>query len=88
MDFMEDIELYNLAMDNAYALIVGDVELDEMIIELDNEDEDEDILPLPFNPFSGDKISNSMIDIVINHYTGLEEYEKCARLVKAKEKNA
>jgi|TARA_R110000787_G_scaffold121826_1_gene232722 hypothetical protein len=88
MDFMEDIELYNLAMDNAYALIVGDVELDEMIIELDNEDEDEDILPLPFNPFSGDKISNSMIDIVINHYTGLEEYEKCARLVKAKEINA
>tara|TARA_R110000751_G_scaffold90045_1_gene176962 strand:+ start:183 stop:449 length:267 start_codon:yes stop_codon:yes gene_type:complete len=88
MDFMEDIELYNLAMDNAYALIVGDVELDEMIIELDNEDEDEDILPLPFNPFSGDKISNSMIDIVINHYTGLEEYEKCARLVKAKESNA
>ena len=88
MDFMEDIELYNLAMDNAYALIVGDVELDEMIIELDNEDEDEDILPLPFNPFSGNKISNSMIDIVINHYTGLEEYEKCARLVKVKEKNA
>ena len=88
MDFMEDIELYNLAMDNAYALIVGDVELDEMIIELDNEDEEDDILPLPFNPFSGNKISNSMIDIVINHYTGLEEYEKCARLVKVKEKNA
>jgi hypothetical protein len=88
MDFMEDIELYNLAMDNAYALIVGDMKLDEMIIELDNEDEDDDILPLPFNPFSGNKISNSMIDIVINHYTGLEEYEKCARLVKVKEKNA
>ena len=87
MDFMEDIELYNLAMDNAYALIVGDMKLDEMIIELDDEDED-DILPLPFNPFSGEKISNSMIDVVINHYTGLEEYEKCARLVKAKEENA
>ena len=85
---MEDIELYNLAMDNAYALIVGDMKLDEMIIELDNEDEEDDILPLPFNPFSGNKISNSMIDIVINHYTGLEEYEKCARLVKVKEKNA
>tara|TARA_R100000544_G_C2219807_1_gene56771 strand:+ start:272 stop:538 length:267 start_codon:yes stop_codon:yes gene_type:complete len=88
MDFMEDIELYNLAMDNAYALIVGDMKLDEMIIELDNEDEEDDILPLPFNPFSGNKISNSMIDIVINHYTGLEEYEKCAQLVKVKEKNA
>jgi len=90
MDFMEDIELYNLAMDNAYALIVGDMKLDEMIIELDDEDEDEDedILPLPFNPFDGEKISDSMIDIVINHYTDLEEYEKCARLVKAKEDNA
>ena len=87
MDFMEEIELYNLAMDNAYALIVGDMKLDEMIIELDDEDED-DILPLPFNPFSGEKISDSMIDVVINHYTGLEEYEKCARLVKAKEGNA
>jgi len=87
MDFMEEIELYNLAMDNAYALIVGDMKLDEMIIELDDEDED-DMLPLPFNPFSGEKISDSMIDVVINHYTGLEEYEKCARLVKAKEGNA
>lgn len=83
MDFMEEIELYNRAMDNAYALIVGDIKLDEMMIELDDEDED-DILPLPFNPFSGDKISNSMIDLVINHYTDLEEYEKCAELMKAK----
>lgn len=87
MDFMEEIELYNRAMDNAYALIVGDMKLDEMMIEIDDEDED-DILPLPFNPFSGDRISDSMIDVVINHYTGLEEYEKCARLVKAKEENA
>ena len=86
MDFMEEIALYNLAMDNAYALIVGDLKLDELMIELDHEGDeyDDDVLPLPFNPFSGDVISDSMIDIVINHYTGLEEYEKCARLVEAK----
>ena len=85
MDFMEEIALYNLAMDNAYSLIVGDLKLDEMMIELDHEgDEHDDVLPLPFNPFDGRDISDSMIDIVINHYTGLEEYEKCARLVKAK----
>ena len=59
MDFMEEIALYNLAMDNAYALIVGDLKLDEMMIELDHEGDEYD-------------------------YTGLEEYEKCARLVKAK----
>jgi len=89
MDFMEEIALYNLAMENAYALIVGDLKLDELMIELDYEDnEHDDVLPLPFNPFSGDDISNSMIDIVINHYTGLEEYEKCARLVKAKKSDS
>jgi hypothetical protein len=42
------------------------------------------VLPLPFNPFNGKKVSNSVIDIVINHYTGLEEYEKCAKLLEAK----
>jgi hypothetical protein len=83
MDFMEQISFYNLAMDNAYALIVGKIHLDEMMIELD-EEEDVGAFPLPFNPFDGKIISNSMIDIVINHYTGLEEYEKCAELVKAK----
>ena len=83
MDFMEEIALYNLAMDNAYSLIVGDLKLDELMIELDNE-EGEDVLPLPFNPFNGKKVSNSVIDIVINHYTGLEEYEKCAKLLEAK----
>lgn len=83
MDFIEEIALYNLAMDNAYSLIVGDLKLDEMMLELEDE-EDDDMLPLPFNPFNGEKVSNSMIDVVINHYTGLEEYEKCAKLVKAK----
>ena len=89
MDFMEEIALYNLAMDNAYALIVGDLKLEEMMIELDNEgDEDNDVLPLPFNPFNGKDLSDSMIDIVIDHYTGLEDYEKCARLVKAKKSDS
>jgi hypothetical protein len=89
MDFMEEIALYNSAMDNAYALIVGDLKLEEMMIELDNEgDEDNDVLPLPFNPFNGKALSDSMIDIVIDHYTGLEDYEKCARLVKAKKSDS
>ena len=83
MDFIEEIALYNLAMDNAYSLIVGDLKLDEMMLELEDE-EDDDMLPLPFNPFNGEKVSNSMIDVVINHYTGLAEDERCAKLVKAK----
>lgn len=89
MDFMEEIALYNSAMDNAYALIVGDLKLEEMMIELDNAgDEDNDVLPLPFNPFNGKDLSDSMIDIVIDHYIELEDYEKCARLVKAKKSDS
>jgi hypothetical protein len=38
MDFMEEIALYNLAMDNAYSLIVGDLKLDELMLELDDEE--------------------------------------------------
>jgi len=88
MDFLEEIELYNSAMDNAYNLITGKMSVDELFVEFDESEDEEDILPLPFNPFLSEKFSNALIDVVIDHYTQYEEYEKCAELVKIKEKNA
>jgi len=86
MDFLEEIELYNSAMDNAYNLITGKIDVDDMFIEFDEGDDDA-LLPLPFNPFMSEKYSNALIDVVIEHFSHYEEYEKCAELVKIKEIN-
>jgi hypothetical protein len=85
MDFMEDLELYNEAMINAYNVITKKVSIDEVFIELEDEDEEElREFPLPFNPFLHEDISNDEIDLVIEHFSLLEEYEMCAELVKCK----
>ena len=84
MDFMKDIELYNQAMQNAYDLITKRKTIDEIFYELDEELIDE--FPLPFNPTLEDGRTEDVIDIVISHFTETEEYEKCAELVKIKNK--
>jgi hypothetical protein len=83
------MELYSNAMDNAYNLITGRMKLEELFVDFkDDEDEEDDLLPLPFNPFMVGKYSDDTIDLVIEHFIGLEEYEKCAELVAIKERNA
>ena len=84
MDFLEDLELYNSAMDNAFNLITGRVLLEDMFIEMERGEDD--ILPLPFNPLLVGTHSEDVIDLLIEHFTGFEEYEKCAELVKIKQK--
>lgn len=84
MDFLEDLELYNSAMDNAFNLITGRVLLEDMFIEMERGEDD--ILPLPFNPLLVGTYSEDVIDLLIEHFTGFEEYEKCAELVKIKQK--
>lgn len=88
MDFLEDMELYSAAMNNAFNLITGRMGVDDMFLEFDEFDEEDDILPLPFNPFMTGEYSDATIDLVIEHFSSLEEYEKCAELVLIKEKNA
>jgi hypothetical protein len=90
MDFIEEQELYNSAMDNAYNLITGRMTLEDMFIEFEEEEEEDavDMLPIPFNPFLTAEYSDSTIDVVIEHFSALEEYEKCAELVEIKENNA
>ena len=83
MDFLEDLELYNTAMENAYNVITGKISLDDVYIEMEESDEDLDF-PLPFNPFLHEDVSNAEIDLIIEHFIALEEYEKCQELVNCK----
>ena len=83
MDFLEDMELYGRAMDNAYSIITKRKTLDDIYYELEAEIIDD--LPLPFDPIEEDGRTPDMIDIVIEYFIEIEEYEKCAELVKIKE---
>jgi hypothetical protein len=82
MDFLEDMELYNRAMDNAYFIITKRKTLDDIYYNLEKEEIDD--FPLPFDPFTEDGRTDDIIDMLIEHFTHTEEYEKCAELVKIK----
>ena len=84
MDFLEDIELYERAMRNAYQIITKRKTLDDIYYDL--EEGKIDTLPLPFDPINEDGRSDDVIDVVIEYFTSTEEYEKCAELVKIKER--
>ena len=84
MDFLEDLELYERAMNNAYDLITKRKTLDDIYYAL--EEEEFDIFPLPFDPIAEDGRTDDVIDMIIEHFTHTEEYEKCAELVKIKDK--
>ena len=84
MDFLEDIELYEEAMKNAYEIITKKKTLDDIYYDLENGKIDR--LPLPFDPIHEDGRSEDVIDVVIEYFTSTEEYEKCAELVKIKDK--
>ena len=83
MDFLEDLELYNTAMENAYNLITNKISLDDVYIVFEDDMEDVDF-PLPFNPFIHEDITNEEIDHVIEHFISLEQYEKCQELINCK----
>ena len=83
MDFLEDLELYDRAMDNAYNIITRRKTLDDIYYELE-EDTIGDF-PLPFDPINEDGRSEDIIDMLVEHFTHTEDYEKCAKLVKIKD---
>ena len=84
MDFLEDLEMYEQAMENAYEIITKRKTLDDIYYDLDAKIIDE--FHLPFDPIQEDGRTPDVIDMVIEYYTGTEEYEKCAELVKIKDK--
>ena len=83
MDYLEDYELYEQAMENAYDLITKRKTVDDIYWDL--EDDDYENYYLPFDPITEDGRTPDVIDMVIEYYTSIEEYEKCAELVKIKE---
>jgi len=82
MEFMEEYDLYNQAMENAYDFIMGNKTLNDIIPQLED-----DIFgyPLPFDPTFENGRTPDIIDIVMEHFTKIEEYEKCAKLLKIKQ---
>ena len=84
MDFLEDLELYERAMDNAYNLITKRKTLDDIYYSL--EEDEFDKFFLPFDPIKEDGRSPDIIDMVIDYFIKVEEYEKCAELTKIRDK--
>ena len=83
MDFLEDLELYNSAMHNAYDFITGKKDVEQLSKAMDMYEIEE--YPLPFDPIMENGRSHDIIDMVIEYFSELEAYEKCAELLKIKE---
>mgnify|MGYP003681441914 CR=1 FL=1 len=84
MEFLEDLEMYEEAMENAYQIITRKKTLDDIYERFEDEESIERFY-LPFDPIEEDGRSADIIDMVVEYYTNTEEYEKCAELVKIKE---
>lgn len=85
MDFLEDLEDYNSAMDNAYNFVTKKITLDDIFEAAESEGE-EVTFYLPFDPLDSDGRDEGTLDLLIEHFTELEEYEKCQELVNIKNK--
>ena len=85
MDFLEDLEDYNSAMDNAYNFVTKKITLDDIFEAAESEGE-EVTFYLPFDPLDSDGRDEGTLDLIIEHFTELEEYEKCQELVNIKTK--
>jgi|TARA_R110002033_G_scaffold151934_1_gene188534 hypothetical protein len=84
MNLEEEIEEFNTAMDNAYNFITGKVTLDTLVTDLSIGGVHTYVLP--FDPEKETGTDPETLDLVIEHFESLEEYEKCQVLLKIKKK--
>tara|TARA_R110000796_G_scaffold10289_1_gene34324 strand:- start:15979 stop:16203 length:225 start_codon:yes stop_codon:yes gene_type:complete len=70
MDFIEDIEEYNEAMDNAYLVVTGRRSLESFTKTT------APMLALNFNA------PTHIIEVLMDHYSDMENYERCDELAK------
>jgi hypothetical protein len=82
-NYEDDLELYEIAMKNAFNIITKRRTLDDIYYELEGDSIDS--YPLPFNPMEEDGRTADMIDILVEYFTSTEEYEKCSELIKIKD---
>ena len=82
-EFVFNQRIAEKALNNAYNLIIGKVTL-VSLFEDANKGEKETEVYLPFDPHN--EIPETCIDVLMDHYIYTEEYEKCAELLKVKNK--
>lgn len=80
-EFESDLEIFGEAMNNAYLLVTNKVSMDTLYKALDKGVGN---LALPFDPTKHDGKSNDILDMLLEHFVGTEEYEKCSELMKIK----
>ena len=75
----EEIEILDEAYGNAYKIATGKMTVTELLEKAD------DMIFLPFDPSAPETFAMVVGDI-IQYFVDTEEYEKCAELVKIKDK--
>jgi hypothetical protein len=83
MDFEEDLELFDQAMNNAYLFVTGRIDIDDIYKTVDMGVEP---FSLPFDPLKHNGRSDDIIDMLIEHFINTEEYDKCTELTELKKK--
>ena len=68
MDFLEDLEDYNSAMDNAYNLVTKRITLDDIFEAAESEGELVNFY-LPFDSLDSDVRDEGTLDLLIEHFT-------------------
>jgi len=67
---LNDDELVDLAMNNAYAMLVGNKSIDDLLAE------EEEMVLVPDPEISDEELSEDLIEYFIT----TEEYEKCTKI--------
>ena len=67
---LNDEELVDLAMNNAYAMLVGNKTIDDLL------DDQEEMVLVPDPEITDEELSEDLIEYFIT----TEEYEKCAKI--------
>tara|TARA_R110001606_G_scaffold205747_1_gene353433 strand:+ start:286 stop:555 length:270 start_codon:yes stop_codon:yes gene_type:complete len=67
---LNDDELVDLAMNNAYAMLVGNKSIDDLL------DEEEEMVLVPDPEITDEELSEDLIEYFIT----TEEYEKCTKI--------
>ena len=79
INLQEELDMLDEAYKNAYLVATKKLTVEELLAE------DGEMVFLPFNPEAPETIM-IVIDDVINYFSKEEEYEKCAELVRVKER--
>ena len=68
---LSDEELVDLAMNNAYAMLIGNKSIDELL-----DDENSEMVLVPDPEITDEELSEDLIE----YFVTTEEYEKCAKI--------